>query len=235
MAPSPLSVAEDRKQSASGGAKIWWTVKGLIRTALRVLLAGGICAIVLMFVFEEQVDGALRWVGYDGNVVSNFAVVRGLHSRFSLYYMGAASLSIAHFHMLDVVLYSTIVVWGAWLAYGVAFISRYDNELRLFSSYVLQRYRGRRLYLCCSWIFMLSGPIIVSLTPGKRITNPELLFVLAHVPKLSFFIVALAYYLCGGFLWCLSILLLVWMLYRQSRSEAAAPDGTGMNEEERRS
>jgi hypothetical protein len=208
-------------------------VKGLIRTALRFLLAGGICAIVLMFVFEEQVDYALRWVGYDGNVLSNFSVVRGLHSRFALNYEGTASLSMAHFHMLDVVLYLTMIVWGAWLAYGVIFIRRYDNELRLFSAHILERYRGRRVYLYLSWIFMLFGPIVVSIMPVERVTNPEILFILAHAPKLYFSFVALTYYFFGGFSWSLSILLLVWRLYRQSRSEAVVPDGTKIKEENR--
>jgi hypothetical protein len=187
----------------------------ILRIAIRPFLYEGTVVILLMFLFEQQVDGALGLVGYDRNIVSYFAIVRSIHSRFVLYYDGAANLDPAHFHMLDLVLLLSIVVWGTWLTTGIICLNKYDQDLRLFSTRVLDRFRGRRLFLCFSWMFVLSSPIILSITPRIPLVNPEMHFILDHIPKVYFFAVALSYWI-GGFLFGLSILLIVWKVWRSA-------------------
>jgi hypothetical protein len=152
-------------------------VRSMPRRIIRPLLAGGIFAILLMFVFERQVDNALELVGYDRNFISYFPFVRNLHSRFALYYRGAENLDIAHFHMLDVAVSLSIIVWGAWLSARIIFLI-YDNGLQLSFKPLVERFRGSVLFLLLSWIFVLSGPVILSITPRVPVTNPEMLFYL---------------------------------------------------------
>src|SRR5665213_3433066 len=78
-------------------------LRGAARTAFQLSVIGGLLAILLMFVFERQVDNALQLIGYDRSVVSYVPFIRNLHLRFGLYYRGAANLDIARFHMLDYV------------------------------------------------------------------------------------------------------------------------------------
>jgi hypothetical protein len=195
--------------------------RGIVRVAVRPLLAGGIFAILLMFIFEREVDSALELAGYDRNFISYFPFVRNLYFRFVLYYRGAGNLDVAHFHMLDVTVLLSIVVWGGWLTAGFIFL-KYDNGFQLFCNRVAERFRGRELFLYFSWIFALSGPIILSITPRVPVTNPEMLFLLTYIPRLYFFVVAIAYYFFGGFLYSLSILFVVWKVFCQNRPRLVA-------------
>ena len=193
--------------------------RGMIIKAMRPLFYKGTLAILLMFIFERQVDSALQLMGYDINIVSYFALVRDIHSRFVLYFDGAEKLDLAHFHMLDVALLLSIIVWGAWLTAGIVFLKKYDNDLRLLCVRLFERFQGRRLFLYFSWMFALSWPIILSNTPRTSLANPEMLFIVNHIPKVYFFAIALSYYLCGGFLLSLSVLLIVWKLHRRSAAD----------------
>src|SRR5665213_1138535 len=150
-------------------------LRGAARTAFQLSVIGGLLAILLMFVFERQVDNALQLIGYDRSVVSYVPFIRNLHLRFGLYYRGAANLDIARFHMLDLALLLSLTVWGAWLMAGIIFLRKCDDDFRLFCARVWERYRGRHLALCVSWVFVLSGPVILSTTPRIPVTNPELL------------------------------------------------------------
>jgi len=118
--------------------------------------------------------------------------------------------------MLDVALLLSIIVWGTWLTVGIVFVKKYEGEYQSFCIRVYERFRGRQVFLYFSWVFALSWPIILSITPRVPITNPEMLFLMTHLPKVYFFAVALSYYLCGGFIFSLSILLLVWKALRPS-------------------
>jgi hypothetical protein len=177
-------------------------------------MVGGVGAILLMFAFERQFDSVLELAGYDRNVVSYISFVRNIHSRFVLYYRESANLDIAYFHMLDVVVLLSVVAWGCWLTAAIIFLRRCDDEIRSFCQRVFERFRGRLLFLCFAWAAGLSSPIILTICPRKPLTNPEMLLLLRYVPKAYFLTVALSYYWCGGFLFSLSILLLIWKMTR---------------------
>ncbi len=192
-------------------------LRGVVRTAFQLSVIGGMLTILLMFVFERQVDNALELIGYDRSLVSYVPFIRNLHLRFVLYYSGVANLDVAHFHMLDVALLLSMTVWGAWLTAGIIFLKRCDDDFRLFCVRVWERYRGRHLALCVSWVFVLSCPVILSTMPRMPVTNPELLLMFTYIPRFYFFMIALAYFLSGGLLFGLSILLLVWKAFRLIR------------------
>jgi len=191
-------------------------LRGVVRTAFQLSVIGGLLAIVLIFVFERQVDNAIELMGYDGSVVSYVPFIRNLHSRFSLYYSGVANLDTAHFHMLDLALLLSLAVWGAWLMVGIIFLKRCDDDFRLFYARMWERYRGRHLALCVSWVFVLSCPVILSTTPRIPVTNPELLLMFTYIPRFYFCITALSYFV-GGLLFGLTVLLLVWKTFRLIR------------------
>jgi hypothetical protein len=109
---------------------------------------------------------------------------------------------------------------GAWLSARIIFLI-YDNGLQLSFKPLVERFRGSVLFLLLSWIFVLSGPVILSITPRVPVTNPEMLFLLAHVPRFYFFVVALGYWF-GGFLYSASMLFLVWKVFRQNRPRLIA-------------
>jgi hypothetical protein len=175
--------------------------------------------ISLMFVFEHQVDNALRLVGYDSNFVSSFSFLKNLYFHLSSS-KRIVRLDVVHFHILDVVLWLSIFVGGSWLALGIIFIRKIDSRVRLGLARLSERCRGRRLIVFLSWIFMLSGPIVLSMPPREPLDNPEILFVLNHIPQFYFFFIAQCYYFCGGFMLSLTILLLVWHVLNLSRSNA---------------
>jgi hypothetical protein len=192
-------------------------LRGSVKTAFQLSVIGGMLAILLIFVFERQVDSAIELIGYDRLVVSYLPFIRNLHLRFMLYYDRAANLDIAHFHMLDLALLLSLNVWGAWLMAGIIFLKKRDDEFRLFCARVWERYRGRHLALYVSWVFVLSCPIILSVLPRVPVTNPEIRCILTYVPIFYFFTIATSYFL-GGLLFGLSVLLLVWKAFRLIRS-----------------
>ena len=170
-------------------------------------------SILLIFVFEHRVDGALRLVGYEEKFVSCFPFIR------NMYFPLATSnklggIDIAHFHLLDFALWLTIAVWGIWLAVGIFLLNHYDRGLSRLS----ELYRGRWLQVYLSWIFLLGCPVIMSIPLRTPLYNPELLFVLRHAPRFYFFTIAFTYYLCGGFLLTFLILLLIWNVFRKNRN-----------------
>jgi len=191
-------------------------LRGAVRVAFQLSIIGGVLVIILMFVFERQVDSALGLIGYDRSVVSYVPFIMHLHLRFVVYYSGVANLDIAHFHMLDVALLLSLTVWGAWLMAGIICLKKCDDDFRLFCDRVWKRYRARYLALCVSWVFVLSCPIILSVVPIVPVTNPELLLIFTYIPRFYFFTIALSYFL-GGLLFGLSILLLVWTALRLIR------------------
>lgn len=180
------------------------------------LVVGGSILILLMFLFERQVDIALRIVGYSDNFVSYFPFIRNIYFRLVSSHK-LASIDVAHFHLLDVAVCLTVAVWGVWLALGVIFIKRYDAGFRVGLLDLLEGYRGRRVVMYFSWIFALSAPIIMSIPPRLPLDNPELLFVLRHIPGFYFFAIGLSYYVCGGFMLALSILVLIWKTFCQNQ------------------
>ena len=180
------------------------------------LSVGGFVLILLMFVFEQQVGEALGLIGYDSNSVSYFPFVKNMYLQLASSNR-LASIDVTHFHLLDVVLWLSIAVWGSWLAAGIIFLDRYDPMLGSGFSRLSERYRGRRLYLYFCWIFMLSGPVVMSIPP--RLDNPEVRYVLTHIPKFYFFLVALTYYFCGGLLLSFSVLLLIWFISKTFRQD----------------
>ena len=199
-------------------ATAWWRVEAMRKGTVTLwgLVVGGSVLILLMFLFERQVDNALRIVGYNDSFVSYFPFVRNIYFRLVSSHK-LASIDAAHFHLLDVAVCLTVAVWGIWLALGVIFIKRYDAGFRVGLLYLLEGYRGRRVVMYFSWIFALLAPIIISLPPRLPLDNPELLFVLRQIPGFYFFAIALSYYVCGGFLLGLSILILIWKMFCQNR------------------
>jgi hypothetical protein len=183
-----------------------------------VLLRWGVLAILLMFLFERQTNDVLRLAGYNDEFVSYFPFVRNNYFTF-ISSKKTASISVAHFHILDVVVWLSIIVWGAWLADGIFRLRQCDNGFRLAVARVLERYRGRRLILYITWLFMLLGPIIVSIQPKPLADNPEMRLILTYIPQIYFLVVALTYYICGGFLLGFSILLLIWKIASNFSSE----------------
>ena len=199
-------------------------------SAFRFLLVGGLFALLLMFIFEQQVDNALGLVGYSGNFVSCFPFVKNLYFHLVSSNNRLANLDVAHFHMLDVALWLSTVVWGIWLTTGIISLKKYDNAFRLFLPLMSERYRGRRTFMYFSWIFMLSGPVILSIPPRTPLDNPEILFVLTHIPKFYFLVVALSYYFCGGFGFSLLALFLIWKIFRQNRPSVVFFEGAQKEE-----
>jgi hypothetical protein len=195
------------------------------------LVVGGSALILLMFVFERQVDSALQLVGYNDNFVSYFPFIGNIYFRLVSSHK-LASVDVAYFHLLDVAVCLTVAVWGIWLMLGVIFLNRHGAAVRVGLSYALEGYRGRRPLIYFTWIFMLSTPIIMSIPPRLPLDNPELLFVLRHIPGFYFFGIALTYYICGGFVLGLSLLLLIWKTFYQNRPHTE-PENTRATREAR--
>ena len=181
---------------------------------LRVLLVGGMLSILLMFLFERQADDVLSLIGYNDNFVSYFPFVKNMYFHF-IASKKTANISVAHFHILDVVVWLSIVAWGSYLAAGIIHLRLYDDGFRLGLARLSEQYRGRRLILYISWLFLLSCPILLSIQPKPLANNPEMLFVLTYIPEFYFFVVALSYYFCGGFLLSFSIFLFIWKVFHQ--------------------
>jgi hypothetical protein len=185
------------------------------RIPFRYLLVGGMFVILLMFVFEQQIEHALELFGYNDDFVSHFPFLKNMYFNF-VSSKKTTNISVVHFHMLDIALCLSIAVWGTCLTTVIINFKHYDNGFRLGLSRISERYRGRRLILYISWIFMLCGPIIVSIQPKPLADNPELRFLLTYIPRFYFFVVAQTYYL-GGCFWSFSILILIWKLFWQDR------------------
>ena len=187
----------------------------LTKIPFRYLLAGGILVILLMFLFERQVDVLLRVFGYNDDFLSYFPFVQNMYLRFVLV-KKTANISAAHFHILDLVLWLSVVVWGTCLVAVILNFKHYDDGFRLAVSRLSERYRGQRSFLYIVWIFMLFGPIILSIQPKPLANNPEFRLVLTYVPQFYFFIVAISYYFAAC-AWSMSILILIWKLFWQDR------------------
>jgi hypothetical protein len=182
---------------------------------IRRLLVGGILVILLMFVFERQLDDALSAFGYNDDFLSYFPFIKPMYLRF-LSSKKTANIGVAHFHILDLVLWLSIAVWGTWLTVVTINFKHYDDGFRLGLSRVSERYRGQRPFLYISCIFMLFTPVLLTIQPKPLANNPEFLFILTYIPQFYFFVVALSYYFIGGLLSML-ILILLWKLFWQDR------------------
>jgi hypothetical protein len=200
-------------------------------SVFRHLLVGGIFVLLSIFIFEQQVDNALGLVGYNGNFVSYFPFVKNMYFHLIASNRRIANLDVAHFHMLDVALWLSIVVWGTWLTAGIISLKKYDNAFRLFLPLMSERYRRRLRFMYFSWAFMLLGPIILSIPPSAPLENPEILFVLANIPRFYFFVIALSYYLCGGFGFSFLILFLIWRFFHQNRPNVVLLEGAQKGKE----
>jgi hypothetical protein len=188
----------------------------LSRVVFSYFVIGPFFGFALLFAFDQQLDSVLRLVGYDDNSASYFPFIRDLHS----YFVASPSLGhvdIAYFHMLDVVLWLSIAVWGTWFATGIVFIRQYDDFFRVFLYHMSKRHRGRRLVVYLSWIWVLLIPFVLTFgsMKAKLLRDPQIIFFIARLPKLFFLILAWAYYYCGGLAFSLIALFFIWKIFRQ--------------------
>jgi hypothetical protein len=132
------------------------------RIPFRYLLVGGMLVILLMFIFERPVDGVLKLFGYDDGFVSYFPFVKSMYFHFKSS-KKTSDISVTHFHLLDLALCLSIVVWGACLTAVIIHFKRYDDGFRIGLARISENYRKRSSVLYFCWVLMLCGPILVSI------------------------------------------------------------------------
>lgn len=172
-------------------------------------------ALVLLFPFEKQLNGVLRLLGYDDNFISSFPFLRHLYSRLTSV-PWTASTDVGYFHLLDVVVWQSIVVWGTWLGAGIVFLKQYDDYFQKLPILASERTRGRPWVIYLGWILVPLSAAVIAYVCGqeKSLRDPEIVFVLKRFPGFYFWIFATLYYF-GAALFAGGALCAIWTIFRQ--------------------
>jgi hypothetical protein len=190
--------------------------RGLVTVVFGYFLMGMFFALILMFAFEQMVDNVLWAIGYDTNTVSYFPFLRDLYSHLRAS-PRIGDLNLTYFHILDIAVSLSILVWGVWLAIGILFLKQYDAYFGVAVPRIVASYERKRFVLYVGWSLMLSSPFLVTylLMQPKLTHDPEIAWLITNHPKVLFFILAMMYHF-GGFLISFTVLFLAWKIFRDN-------------------
>jgi hypothetical protein len=187
----------------------------LMRFLYRYFFVGAAFALPLIFVFEKEVADVLGLFGYSDEVVSSFKFLTLLYVRLAS--QGRiASVDVTNFHLLDAVLYVSIVTWGAWLVSGVIFLRQYDALFQSFLYRLTNTPAPRRTLTYFGWVVILSsGAVVTHASMDQKLLNDfEFIYVLNHFPRVYFFSLAVIYYYSVMFA-AFTVLFVLWKVFRQ--------------------
>jgi hypothetical protein len=174
--------------------------------------------LALMCVFERQVDTVLRIFGYSNEFVSSFPFIKALYLNIA-YTEGLERIDIGYFHVADAALWVSIIAWMIWLIVAIVLLNEYDRFLqRVFSTVALSKFGGSRLLVNTVMLLVLPACLLAAhiIAQPKLMTSPEIFLALKYIPGVFFFLIAASYYY-GVVLSSVSILFLIWQLFRLFR------------------
>lgn len=174
--------------------------------------------LVLVCVFEREVETVLGMFGYSNEFVSSFPFIKAFYLNVtSTEALGRTG--IGYFHILDAALWVSIMAWTIWLIVGVVLLRGYDPFFRRLLAILLPRFGGSRLSV--NLILAVPLPMFLFIAHAsaqtKMVAIPEIFLFLKYAPGAFIFLLATTYYY-GVVLSAVSILFFIWKLFRQNRS-----------------
>ena len=173
-----------------------------------------------MFVFEHSLDTALdHLVGYRNGFVSYFPFIRNQYL-YLIKSQRMPNVDIAHFHILDVVIWIALLGWGTYLIVGIIFLKQYDDRFqklsRVLAEIGLSTIMGviSGSYCTIMFFFLLIIGLWIATDMPTLIRISEFNFMMTHFPRTYFCFISLLYYYSIAFIGMIG-LNLTWKVFRE--------------------